>query len=142
VFATVPDSARAGARVVRTRGGETPEKLAKLTGVRSGRIDAFNGKLRKTKSGKYIADQIIYVPTPDAVAAATSVPDPSIERWGTSGSSRTHVVRKGETLGLIAKHYNTSVEALMKLNGLKKSIIFPGQQILVAKGRSRKSTRG
>jgi membrane-bound lytic murein transglycosylase D len=140
-FATIPDSARAGARVVRTKGGETSEKLAKLTGVRAGRIDAFNRKLRKTKSGKYIADQIIYVPTAEAIAAATSVPDPSIERWGTSGSG-THVVRKGETLGLIAKHYNTSAEALMRLNGLKKSIIFPGQQILISRGRSKKSTRG
>jgi membrane-bound lytic murein transglycosylase D len=141
-LAAIPDSARTGAKLVHTKGGETAEQLAKLTGVRAGRIDAFNKKLRKTKSGKYAADQVLYVPTPDAVAAATSVPDPSIERWATSGSSGTHIVKKGETLGLIAKHYGMTSGALMKLNGFKKSIIFPGQQILVARGKARKNTRG
>ena len=119
-FAELPDSVHSGARVVRTRGGESVEKIAKLTGVSARQIGIFNKSLRRAKSGKYAADQIIYVPKRETVAAALSVPDPSIERWGTSGSSGSHVVRKGETLGSIAHHYHTTVASLMRANGLRE----------------------
>ena len=44
-----------------------------------------------------------------------------------------------ESLGLIAQRYHTSVKSIMRLNGLRKSIIYPGQ-VLVVRGSSR-STR-
>jgi membrane-bound lytic murein transglycosylase D len=67
------------------------------------------------------------------VAAARDVPDPEVEIYGSSRRGRlvTHVVRRGESLGLIAKRYHTSVAALMRLNHLRKSVIIPGQEILV-----------
>lgn len=138
-FAAVPDSLRVGARVVRTKGGETPEKLAKLTGVSPRQIGGFNRTLKRTKNGAFREDQIIYVPKPEAVAAASSVPDPSIERWGRSPTG-THVVAKGETLGAIANRYHTTTAALMRVNGLKKSIIFPGQMILISGKSGTKSS--
>jgi membrane-bound lytic murein transglycosylase D len=131
-FAGIPDSLRAGARVVRTKGGETPQKLAKLTGVASKQIGVFNKSLKRAKNGTYLAGQVVYVPTADAVAGATSVPDPSIERYGSTARG-THIVRKGETLSGIAKRYGTTTAALMRVNGLKKSLIFAGQQILVSR---------
>src|SRR3954466_1924926 len=134
-FAGMPDSLRLGARVVRTKGTETAEKLAALTKVQPRRIAEFNRGLKRTKSGKYIEGQVVYVPTADAVMAATSVPDPSIERYGSYSTTGTHVVRKGENLGSIAKKYHTNVATLMKMNGMKKSIIFPGQEILVASSK-------
>lgn len=139
-FAVIPDSGRRGARVVRTKGSETAEKLARLTGVSPRQITAFNKPLKRSKSGKYLAGQTIYVPTVDAVAAAASVPDPSIERYGSSATSGTHRVKKGETLSGIAKRYGTTTAALMRVNSLKKSIIFAGQEILVSgtKGPSAK----
>jgi membrane-bound lytic murein transglycosylase D len=136
-FAGIPDSLRRGAKVVRTKGTETPEKLASITKVQPRRIPEFNKGLKRAKSGKYLAGQTIYVPTADAVMAATSVPDPSIERYGSYSTTGTHVVRKGENLGSIAKKYHTSVATLMRINGLKKSLIFPGQEILVAKSKPR-----
>jgi membrane-bound lytic murein transglycosylase D len=135
ILATIPDSARRGAVAVRTKTKDTPEKLAKLTGVKPGRIAAFNKGLKRTKSGALVAGQVVYVPTKDAVAAATSVPDPSIEIWGSSVG--THLVKKGETLGRIALRYHTTTSALMKLNRMKKSIIFPGQSILVSPATAR-----
>jgi membrane-bound lytic murein transglycosylase D len=142
-FAVMPDSERRGAIVVRTKGIETPEKLARLTKVGASQIPKFNHGLKRTKSGKYLADQIVYVPRAEAVAAATSVPDPSIERWGSSASNGVHIVRKGENLGSIAAKYHTTVATLMRINGMKKSIIFPGQEILVAgKARSSKTKKG
>jgi membrane-bound lytic murein transglycosylase D len=67
--------------------------------------------------------------------AAFDVPDPAIERYSTS--SKIHVVRRGEYLGGIAKRYGTSVGAIMRLNGMRKSVIFPGQA-LVVKGSPRR----
>jgi membrane-bound lytic murein transglycosylase D len=142
VFSGIPDSARVGARVVRTTGGETPVKLARLTKISPRQVGQFNKSLHATKSGKYAMGLVVYVPTRETIAAATSVPDPSIERWGTSGASGSHIVRKGESLGSIARRYHTTSDALMRLNGLKKSLIFPGQQILVTGKRRSDKSRG
>jgi len=48
-------------------------------------------------------------------------------------------VKRGETLGGIAKKYGTSTAALMRLNGLKKPLILAGQS-LVVKGSARKAS--
>ena len=73
------------------------------------------------------------------VAAALDVPDPSIERYGSAVRRKMHIVRRGETLSGIAKRYGTSVAAVKRLNGLRKSTIFAGQALIV-KG-SPKATR-
>jgi membrane-bound lytic murein transglycosylase D len=138
-FAGIPDSLRSGAKVVRTKGTETAEKLAALTKVQPRRITEFNKGLKRAKSGKYLAGQTVYVPTADAVMAATSVPDPSIERYGSYSTTGTHVVRKGENLSTIAKKYRTTTATLMRINGMKKSIIFPGQEILVSGSKPKKA---
>lgn len=58
---------------------------------------------------------------PGAARAAPASP-------ATSGQS--HVVQRGETLGLIARRYGTTVRALAALNGLSDpSRIFPGQRL-------------
>lgn len=44
---------------------------------------------------------------------------------------RTHVVKKGESLGLIANRYRCSVSELMAWNELKKGTIYPGQKLSV-----------
>lgn len=43
-----------------------------------------------------------------------------------------HTVRKGDTLGAIAQRYRTSVDALVRLNGLRsRTMIYPGQVLRV-----------
>ena len=43
-----------------------------------------------------------------------------------------HVVRSGDTLGAIAQRYRTSVDALVRLNGLRsRTMIYPGQVLRV-----------
>ncbi len=44
---------------------------------------------------------------------------------------RTHVVKKGESLGLIAKKYNCSVSDITAWNELKKGTIYIGQKLSV-----------
>lgn len=49
-------------------------------------------------------------------------PDAIISGW--------HTVKSGETLGLIAKRYRTSVSAIVRLNNLKnQTLIYPGQRL-------------
>jgi LysM repeat protein len=49
---------------------------------------------------------------------------------------RYHTVRKGESLYGIAKKYGLPVDTLRRLNNLnKKSVIRPGQKLLVSKGK-------
>jgi LysM repeat protein len=43
-----------------------------------------------------------------------------------------HTVRPGDTLGAIARRYRTSVDAIVRLNGLRsRTLIYPGQVLRV-----------
>ena len=75
------------------------------------------------------AGTAVLVPTAAVASAALNVPDPAIERYGTG--TRTHVVRSGENLSVIARRYGTTPAAIMRLNRLKRDLIFPGQQLSV-----------
>ena len=49
-----------------------------------------------------------------------------------SGSAKYHTVKKGDTLGKIAKRYGTTVKKLCQLNGIKESkVLRVGQKIRV-----------
>lgn len=49
----------------------------------------------------------------------------------TNGGSRTHVVRKGDTMYSIARKYGTTVDKIKKLNGLKSTKLKIGQTLRV-----------
>jgi peptidoglycan lytic transglycosylase D len=137
LFKALPQEERIGVRRVVSKKGDYPETVAERYGVRTKQVLLFNPKAeRSKKTGRLAAGQVLLIPTPAVASAATDVPDPSIERY--SRSTRTHVVRRGESLGIIAKHYHTSVKSIMALNGMKRSIIFPGQTLVVS-GRPRRS---
>jgi membrane-bound lytic murein transglycosylase D len=137
LFKALPQEERVGIRRVVSKKGDYPETVAERYGVRTKQVLLFNPKAeRSKKTGRLAAGQVLLIPIPAVAAAATDAPDPAIERY--ARSTRTHVVRRGESLGLIAKHYHTSVKSIMALNGMKRSIIFPGQSLVVA-GRPRRS---
>lgn len=137
LFDALPMEERVGVRRVESKKGQYPETIANKYGITARQLLLFNPKLeRSKKTGRIAAGQIVLVPTRVVAAAATSVPDPSIEIY--SRGTRTHIVRRGENLGTIARRYRTTVSALMRLNGLRRSIIFAGQSLVVA-GRPRSS---
>jgi membrane-bound lytic murein transglycosylase D len=148
-FSEMPKSARVGLFSVESRKGQSIASIANENGLATRQLALFNPKLRRLKSGNLAAGQTVLVPTPAVAAITANVPDPAIERYGPSASAAvtTHVVKSGETVSGIAKKYGTTSEALMKANGLKRALIFPGQS-LVVKGKaasrktvSKKSTR-
>ncbi|HXT48842.1 MAG TPA: transglycosylase SLT domain-containing protein [Gemmatimonadaceae bacterium] len=138
-YAVLPASERTAYKRAESRRGDTMVRLAQRAGVSVKQLEWYNPKLKSNRHGRVATGETVLFPAATVVAAARDVPDPSIERYGSSGRSMTHVVRKGESLGLIAKHYHTTVKSLMRLNGLRKSIIFPGEVLLV-KGSSRRTS--
>lgn len=135
-FAALPVADRTAYSRLVSKKGETVASLARRARVTVRQLGWYNPKLEVArKSGRVVAGQTVLVPSAAVVAGARDVPDPSLEIYGSSARVAYHTVKRGETLGGIAKRYRTSTAALMRMNGLRKSIIIPGQR-LVVKGRS------
>jgi membrane-bound lytic murein transglycosylase D len=138
-FALLPDETVVGAKVVAIEKRATWESLAWKAKVSPRAVSNYNPKIKASRStGLIPVGSRVIVPTAATVAAALSVPDPSIERYG--GGTRTYVVRRGDNLSVIANRYRTTPAAIMRLNHLKKPLIFPGQELLVSsRGSVRKA---
>lgn len=140
-FASLTDDERIPFTRVVTRKNESLASIASTYGVSERQLTWYNRKISYARRGKLASGQALYVPSPLVLSAAFDVPDPSVERYGSSSSSgRTvHVVKRGESLGTIARRYRTTSATLVRLNGLKKPVIYPGQSIIV-RGSSKASS--
>lgn len=144
-FASLPPEERVAFTKVTTKKNDSISSFATRHGLQARQLHWYNRKLA-VRRGKLVAGQVLLVPTAAVVQGAFDVPDPAIERYGSSAASTrsgrvTHVVRRGESLGSIAKRYRTSVSSLVRLNRLKKQIIYPGQTIIVrGQGTARAAT--
>jgi membrane-bound lytic murein transglycosylase D len=140
-FAALPDDARIATRTVESRKGDTAERLARVNGIAESAVIAFNPKLLRLKSGRLAPAQSVLIPTAAVAAAAFKVPDPAIEKYPSSTKRmKVHTVKKGETIGAIARRYSTSTDRIMRLNGLRKPMIFPGQSLIVAGSGGKKGS--
>jgi membrane-bound lytic murein transglycosylase D len=138
-LAALPKGDRAATKVIESKKGDTVDRLAERNGISSASLMTFNPHLRRLKpSGKLVPGQAILIPSHAVASAATNVPDPAIEKYPASTRRlRVHTVKRGESVGLIARKYHTTPERIMRLNGLRKPMIFPGQSLVVA-GTARK----
>jgi membrane-bound lytic murein transglycosylase D len=106
--------------------GESIARLAHRYGVSQASILAANGLGR---GARLRAGSTLKIPPHDApttVVASAETPEAHVVRaaaHGASGKSRlrVHKVRSGQTLGSIAKRYQTSISELRQLNGLGNS---------------------
>jgi membrane-bound lytic murein transglycosylase D len=131
-FAMLPKSAREGyGRTVTTKKGDSFASVGHRAGLRGRQMAWYNPTVHPLKSGALPAGSTVRIPSGTVVAAALDVPDPSIERYGTGGR-QIHIVKAGESLSRIAVRYHTTSQAIMRLNGLRKSSILPGQALVVA----------
>lgn len=127
-FARLDDSTRTGVRREVLPKAMSLAAAARSLGTTTRGITAFNPNLKR-KGGKLAAGQTLLVAPRDVAAAAEDIPDPSSSR--SSKAARYHTVKRGETLGHLAERYDTSVEALMRLNNLKKPLIRIGQELAI-----------
>ena len=139
-FAAVAESERTAFSKVVTTKGQTLAMIGAAHDVSAKAIAWFNRKLRYVRKGRLAVGQSVLVPRPHVVAGAADVPDPAIERYGSSSAARTsrtvHVVKRGDNLGGIARRYKTTIATLVRLNALKKRIVYPGQSIIVRGSRA------
>jgi LysM repeat protein len=80
--------------------------------------------------GQLVLDQptMKSAPARTAVAAAKSTAKPAVTQTASSDKYR---VRKGDTLGEIARRFGVSVRELMDTNNLRNTVIHAGQILLV-----------
>ena len=138
-FESLSAEEKAAYRKVESKKGESVATIAKRAGLSSRIVTAFNPNLKTLKSGNLAPGQVVLVPTAAVAAAATLAPDPAIERYSSSRYSSTHVVKSGETISGIAKKYHMTTASLMRANGLRRPVIFPGQSLVVGKPSSARS---
>jgi membrane-bound lytic murein transglycosylase D len=139
-FASLSKEDRTATSSVETKKGDTAERLARTRGISVASLEGFNPSMRRLKSRRLAPGQVLLIPTAAVASASLSIPDPSIERYPNSTARmKVHTVRRGETMGGIARKYATTPERLMRINGLRKPMIFPGQTLLLTAGSSRSS---
>lgn len=139
-FAALNPEARAAVRQVQSRKGESLASLARRNGMTAAQLGWYNPKIATRKRGTLAPGQTILVPSPGTLAAARDVPNPSVEKYphrSRSVRNRVHVVLVGETLGGIAKKFGTTSAKLMRLNGMKRAVVVPGQNLVVRSAPSR-----
>lgn len=135
-LSALPEDQRIGYRTIKTTGTETAASIAAKADIGAKQLFWYNPGLKSTRKGKLIAGQSVRIPTAATVSAATNVPDPSIERYGTSTvaaarGGAVHIVKRGESLGRIADRYGVSVARLKSLNGMRGDKVVAGQAIRV-----------
>ena len=136
-FAALPDEELKTTVGLETKKGQTAAGLAEAHGISVAAFKAFNPNLERLKSGRLAPGQYVVFPTPAVALASLDIPDPAIEKYPhSSGRMRVHTVRRGETMRSIAAKYDMSAERLMKINGLRKPRIFPGQTLLLTRASS------
>lgn len=97
-------------RVYQVQSGDTIESISKNLGVESQILVDLNSLMKEVTPG-----QLLVVPNQQTVFM-------------------TYTVNKGESAYSIAKKFNTSVDNILKLNGLNKNdYIYPNQELLVPK---------
>lgn len=143
---SIPEEDRRGYRVVSVNGStSTPAGFADAHGVSVKQLRWFNPTLKTTKKGRLVAGQSLRIPSELAIDFAREIPDPGIERYGGSSASTLtsrgiHIVKRGESLGAIAKRYGTTVTRLKSLNGIKGSRVIAGQTLRVRSGTTTASS--
>jgi membrane-bound lytic murein transglycosylase D len=139
-FAALDADDRIATRRLETKKGDTAERLARDHGIAASTLAGFNPSMYRLKSGRLAPGQILVIPTPAVASAALSVPNPAIENFPNSSARlKVHTVRRGETMRGIAGKYAMTPERLMRINGLRKQMIFPGQTLLLTANVARAS---
>jgi membrane-bound lytic murein transglycosylase D len=126
----------------------TPTTFARRHGITLTQLRWFNPTMRTSRKGRLVSGQSLRIPRDHALRFAQVIPDPAIEKYGSAtagsrtagGSAAVHVVRRGETLGGIARRYGLTEARLRALNGMRGSRIKAGQKLVVRGSRTVSTT--
>jgi len=126
-YEAVPEAERVAIATHRVKSGETVASVARKYGLTSAVLRSTN---RLSSRARVKTGATLLIPVSRTLPAeAMRVPEPVVT---TSTTSRTHIVRKGETLGGIANRYGVSVSSLKTANRLSsKGTIRAGQKLAI-----------
>jgi len=133
-----------GFRSVRLEETMTPGSFASRHGVSLKQLRWFNPNWRVSRKGRLAAGQTLRVPQEAVLTFARDIPDPSLEKFGGASGAKglsargVHVVRRGETLGSIARKYGLKESQLKSINGLRGTRILAGQTLQIRKSTTAK----
>jgi membrane-bound lytic murein transglycosylase D len=133
-FEALPSAERIGWRVERIGTPRSAQSIADEAGIPVRSLRWVNPKLSYDRRGRVRAGTILRIPTAMTVAGARDVPDPSIARYGGSGSSlaaKRVRVRSGESLASVARRSGVSVAQLRAINGIRGNRVRAGQVLVV-----------
>ncbi|MCJ7589541.1 MAG: LysM peptidoglycan-binding domain-containing protein [Candidatus Aminicenantes bacterium] len=103
--------------------------LAQSLGLEPSTLAFYNPDLRFDGTPEYDYDIKVPVGYGEKVSAAVQ----SLPRWiPPEATFFVHYVRSGETVGLIARKYRTTVAAIARLNNMRRTgMIWPGQRLKI-----------
>ncbi|GAA4831402.1 hypothetical protein GCM10023331_15810 [Algivirga pacifica] len=105
------------------RRGDTVGGIARRYGISASNLRKWNGlNGNLIKAGERLA-----VAPPTSKSSTTS----NVTKKSTSGATKYHIVRKGDSLWEIAKKNGVTVSELKKWNNLKSNSLRPGQKLKV-----------
>jgi len=110
----------------RVRSGETLSTIARRHRTSVGNIMRANNLRR---SNYIVAGKILKIPQ-RGYAPQTPRPVNTAK-----GQTVKHVVRKGDSLWILAKQYGTTVNQIRKLNGLSSNTLTRGQKLVILSGK-------
>lgn len=124
VFLLFPVGAYAATHTVSP--GESLYTIGKMYGTSADRLSKLNG----------ISNNVIYpgqkITIPDKTGTVKSEPGTT----GTMAGNGAYTVKNGDTLYGIALKYGTTYDAIIRVNGLKSSAIYPGQVLMIPSSKS------
>lgn len=131
--ATAASAATLGSRSLSlgARGSDVEElqTLLEKNGFRPGPKDGIFGTMTHAAVLSY--QQATGLPTVGVVGPLTSAK---------LLSSMAHTVQRGESLYIIAKHYNTTVDSLRRTNNLKTDMLLVAQRLVIPGGQTSTTT--
>lgn len=113
------------------KSGQTLGGIAARYGVTVAQLKKWNG-IKKENSIR-IGQKIVIYKNGGAPSYSSNTSSSSAKGGKTSGTQyKTYTIRKGDTLYMIARKHNMTLNDLMKINGLTKSSkILPGKKLKV-----------
>ncbi|NUM56684.1 MAG: LysM peptidoglycan-binding domain-containing protein [Candidatus Hydrogenedentes bacterium] len=121
-----PAPKQAPPRTYRVKKGDTLYKIAMDNGVS---LDALQAANKLDKHARIHVNQELSIPGTGAATTESEPPAPRTE-------PATHVVAKGETLGVIARKYDVRVSDIKDSNNLTSSTIQIGDKLIIARASS------
>jgi LysM repeat protein len=106
--------------------GDTLYKIAKANGVSLQALEAANPGV---DSAKLKIGQVLQLPASGDATVASASASPTLAKATTTASSNGYVVKRGDTLGRIARRHGTTVQAIKMANGLTSDRIVVGRTL-------------